>query len=112
MSASLKVISLNIEREKHLDLVLPFLAKEKPDVFCLQEVFEKDIPRFEQELGVTSYFSPMTRFPEGEARYLMGAAIFSRLPIVHSDTQYYRGDPSLDSRSTNGSHRADHPGGN
>ena len=34
----MKLISLNIELNRHHDLVLPFLKKEKPDVICLQEL--------------------------------------------------------------------------
>ncbi|MEK7093579.1 MAG: endonuclease/exonuclease/phosphatase family protein [Patescibacteria group bacterium] len=51
MSTSLKLISLNIERSKHLDVVLPFLEREQPDVVCLQEVLQRDIPRIESVAG-------------------------------------------------------------
>lgn len=45
----LKIISLNLERSKHLHLNLPFFQRENPDVLCLQEVLEADIDRIVQE---------------------------------------------------------------
>ena len=39
-----KLISLNTEGDKHLERVRAFLEKESPDVICLQEIFEEDIP--------------------------------------------------------------------
>lgn len=54
----MKLISLNIEGNKHLERVLPFLERELPDVLCLQEVPEPEISRF-AELGYEVYFLPM-----------------------------------------------------
>lgn len=52
----MKIISLNIEGDKHLDdKILPFFSKEKPDVLCLQEVFAKDIQKISQSTGLTKY---------------------------------------------------------
>lgn len=39
----MKLISLNIEGDKHLDKIIKFLEKEKADVFCFSEIFEEDI---------------------------------------------------------------------
>jgi len=51
-----KLISLNIEGDKHLDdKILPFFDKEKPDVLCLQEVFAKDIQKICQRTGLEKY---------------------------------------------------------
>ena len=44
----LKLLSLNIERDKHLPKVVVLLKKEKPEVICLQEVQEPD---FEMLMG-------------------------------------------------------------
>jgi len=46
-SPSIKIISLNIERSKHIDRILPFLVREQPDVFCVQELCKKDIQYFQ-----------------------------------------------------------------
>lgn len=89
--------SINIEQDKHLDTVLPFLKEQNPDVVCLQEVFERDIPRFEKELGMYGIFSLMFHWPRVSGGtteiILMGAAILSRLPVIRTLAQYYQGDP-------------------
>ena len=57
---SIKLLTLNIEGSKHLDLVIPFIKKEKPEVVCLQEVFEIDFPRIKKELEIGGQFFPTT----------------------------------------------------
>ncbi|MBU6323328.1 MAG: endonuclease/exonuclease/phosphatase family protein [Patescibacteria group bacterium] len=89
----LSFVSLNIEKRKHLDAVLPFLAKRAADVVCVQELSELDIPAFEKELGASA-FLPMWRTaddsPDGDGPgTLVGVGIFSRLPFVRTDTRYY-----------------------
>lgn len=54
----MKLVSLNIEGNKHLARVLPFIEREKPDVLCLMEVQEPDVRRF-SELGYETFFKPM-----------------------------------------------------
>lgn len=39
----MKIVSLNIEGQKHLERVREFLAKENVDVVCLQEVIKTDV---------------------------------------------------------------------
>jgi exonuclease III len=93
MTATLRIVTLNIERSKHLDLVIPFLKRERPDVICLQELSEPDIPRFIEALGVKEYrYVPMTRFPEKHGSVSMGIGIFSQAPIVRSTERLYSGD--------------------
>jgi exonuclease III len=41
--ALLKVVSLNIEGDKHWGRIHPFLQEHQPDVLCLQEVYESDL---------------------------------------------------------------------
>lgn len=95
MSASLKLVSLNIERSKHLDLVIPFLVAQKPDVVCIQELFERDIPHISKALGGMAYvFAPMTRYVSEDPPAIMGVGVFSRLPFVRSEVLYYGGDPA------------------
>ncbi|MEI7720066.1 MAG: endonuclease/exonuclease/phosphatase family protein [bacterium] len=88
---SLKLVSLNIERSNHLDRVLPFLAAEAPDVVCLQELMEYDIPRFAQEFGPHFHFDPMTIHQAEGREGKMGVGIFSHNPFVATRTHYYRG---------------------
>jgi endonuclease/exonuclease/phosphatase family metal-dependent hydrolase len=88
---SLKLVCLNIERSKHLDLVVPFLKSQSADMVCLQELMEYDIPRFESELGMHSVYAG-EKFHQAEGRQgVVGNGIFSRLPIIESRIGYYVG---------------------
>lgn len=92
--SSLKLISLNIERSKHLDLVVPFLQKERPDVLCIQELMERDVLRFEEALGMRCVFSPFTLHDAEWNAGIMGIGIFSLATIRSHEARYYVGDPS------------------
>ncbi|RJQ35145.1 endonuclease/exonuclease/phosphatase family protein [Candidatus Parcubacteria bacterium] len=76
----IKLISVNIERDKHLDRVIPFIQSEKPDVLCLQEVCQKDLPLFRKLMGDQFRFSRARRDTEDDAS-INGEAVFSRLPV-------------------------------
>jgi endonuclease/exonuclease/phosphatase family metal-dependent hydrolase len=96
----LRFVSINIEQDKHLDSVLVFLKEQNPDIVCLQEVFERDIPRFEKELGMRGLFSPMSQWSstsnDTTEIILIGVGIFTRLPVTQTFAQYYSGDlPTL-----------------
>ena len=94
MSASLKFISLNIERSKHLERVIPFLVREKPDVVCLQELLEHDIPVFENVLGPCVVFGDEglhTADEPGGAPKRIGNGVFSRLHVSKFGSEYYVG---------------------
>lgn len=83
--ASLRLVSINIERAKHYNKVFPFLIDANPDVICIQELYERDIPKFERELGGTIVFYPagMQRCDPPETGETMeGHAILSRLAVV------------------------------
>ncbi|OGG53465.1 hypothetical protein A3H16_01920 [Candidatus Kaiserbacteria bacterium RIFCSPLOWO2_12_FULL_53_8] len=94
MSASIKLISLNIERSLHLDLVLPFLKEQQADVVCLQELSEPDISLFESELGSKCVFAPMIyhHSDTGSKPVINGNAVLTRLPLQSSMINYYVGD--------------------
>lgn len=89
---SLQLISINVERSKHLDLAVPFVEGEAADVVCVQEIIEADIP-----LWGRSYphhvFAPMQRRIDEEGKPVSGVAIFSRTPFAHQ-SHYYAGSPS------------------
>ncbi len=90
----IKLISLNIERAKHFDLVFPFLEKEAPDIVCLQELARKDIDLFEKELSTTCLFAGManhTSPDDGVVPGVVGLGMFSKLPVMHQGKQYYWG---------------------
>ena len=56
---SLKVFSLNIECNKHFERWPQVIRAEQPDLVCLQEVFETDMPYISEQLGMSGSFSPM-----------------------------------------------------
>ncbi len=101
----IKLISLNIELDRHLDSVIPFLQSECPDIACLQEVREKDTPALEAALGMESRFVAIcisdTRLADDGSlvvdEELMregpeGITLFTALPVRASRTDYYRGE--------------------
>lgn len=91
----IKLVSLNIERSKHLDRVIPFLKKEAPEVVCLQELAKKDIPQVEEALSAPCYFAPMANHGSGEDGVppgIVGLGMFSRLLVTHQETNYYWGN--------------------
>ncbi|TSC86122.1 MAG: endonuclease/exonuclease/phosphatase [Parcubacteria group bacterium Gr01-1014_8] len=89
--ASIRLVSLNIERALHLDTVLPFLKERKPDVCCLQELREPDIPRFLDALSMRHFaFVPMSIHPSEGHPAPTGLGILSRFPM-DTHVHYYRG---------------------
>lgn len=93
---ALKLISLNVEGDNHYERIFPFLRSCNPDVVCLQEFFLEDLPLFEQQLSMHGYAVGMWMCSrENDARIasrgLMGAAIFSKLPLQDPRHFWYTG---------------------
>lgn len=101
MSVSLKLISANIEGSKHLDLIMPFLEQQQPEVLCVQELDEKDVAALEERMGAKCFFVPMVYAIE-EPKLLQGIGIFSKFPMEahveqyagHHDPEYRIYDPT------------------
>ncbi len=92
MPQPLRLVSLNVERSKHLSLILPFLKRIQPDVLCLMEVMEHDLPTIAEVVGQEHVFEPMCYMEHvGEAPGTQGIAIFSHYPITQSKVLYYHG---------------------
>ncbi len=91
----MKLISLNIELDRHLDTVFSFLEKEKPDVICLQEVLEEDFPKFEQLTKLKGIFQPWGYVKNQHYKNIygkkQGVAIFSK-NIIESGHVFYFGN--------------------
>lgn len=106
--AELSLMSLNVERSKHLDRVIPFLGKQHADVVCIQELMERDIPAFEQVAGSLAIFSPYTQHSAEGNPGVMGIAIFSALPVQDRKEEWYarnsEGTPDFDMRTTETKH--------
>ncbi len=85
----MKLVSSNIEGDKHWETILPFLEREKPDVLCIQEVFEDDLSKlanYPHRLFQPNIMKPHTR---GGDLMKFGVATFSTLPFLTEDAPYY-----------------------
>ena len=89
--ASLKLITLNIESNKHWDNIMPFLRRENPDVLCIQEIFEIDTKKLAEQFGYEFLFIPITKVPhETDQNGLpWGPALFSKLALKNKNSAYY-----------------------
>jgi endonuclease/exonuclease/phosphatase family metal-dependent hydrolase len=93
--AGLKLVSVNIERSKHLDRVERFLTDQQSDLICVQELAERDISRIESILGARCIYAPMIRIPSefpGGDSYISGVGIFTKHPILRNHIEYYVGN--------------------
>ncbi len=92
-SFPLKIVSLNIEMDRHFDRIIPFLKEQKPDVILLQEVFEKDIPYLEKHLEMKLVFTAAIKYLLiNNEKQKLGTATFSNLEITKHYSDYYHGD--------------------
>ncbi len=87
---ALSLVSVNIEWDKHLDTVLPFLREERADVTCVQELLEQDIALFEEACGQLIMYSPVGYLERG-TMLTIGCGIFSRVPFIERGERYYVG---------------------
>lgn len=94
----LKFITLNLfEGGLLFEKIISFLRKEQPDILALQEVYNglgksiskhlKSVKFLSRELnGFDYFFSPELIDNRKEGKFEYGNAIFSRFPIVFSET--------------------------
>lgn len=85
----MKLISLNIEGNRHLDTVLPFLEKEQPDCIALMES-PADMLQLLGKLGYHTTFSPMTYKHQDDNYFEMGILFASRSQHKATSHYYYR----------------------
>lgn len=91
----MKLVSINIEGHRHLhQRVLPFLKQEQPDIVCLQEVFEVDVPVIAEALGMESFFRPMANVNQPTIHIpkplgIFGVAQFTHLPVREQQAAEY-----------------------
>ena len=88
-------VTVNAERSRHLEALAAFFEKTRPDVVCIQELMERDVPLFEKVLGARSVFAATTRHPDDGNPGIHGVGIFSRLPILSTGQECYAGDGVL-----------------
>jgi endonuclease/exonuclease/phosphatase family metal-dependent hydrolase len=90
----MKLTNINIEGDRHYETVLPFLKRESPDVFCLQEVFELDLSILTHGM-YQSVFLPITLKQRERGLEPFGIVLAVRNDHVIFDTKtYYYHDDS------------------
>jgi endonuclease/exonuclease/phosphatase family metal-dependent hydrolase len=84
-----KLLTVNIEGDKHLERVGPCLAEENPDIICLQEVFRDDVtPLVGTEYQIE--FLPMCLKERHDGSLAQwGIAIATRTPAWRVVRDYY-----------------------
>ncbi len=97
---NLKLVSLNIEGEKHLDICLPFIVAQQSDVVCLQEVFGVDVEHIAECLGMEYHFVPTMHIASSNKYNIAprgdwGAALFTKLPHEPFGQHYYKGTGTI-----------------
>lgn len=98
----LRLISHNVDHDKHFPAITAMCEKVSPDAFCALEIYEKDLERFEVFFNSKGHFVPACYMsvPDPEKKmthcYLRGAAFFSKYPIISfTYTYYFRDEHSL-----------------
>lgn len=92
----IKLVSLNIEGNKHISLITPFFKESGADVICVQEILEHEFHLLQKELGMQGLFAPMTYIGEKDKNLsgvpaVEGIAILTRLPFTRLEAKYYTG---------------------
>ncbi len=64
----MKLITLNIEKDKHIDRVIRFLTLELPDVICLQEVTSQTFDILRKSFNWNGLYVPMTGLLKSTAK--------------------------------------------
>jgi exonuclease III len=94
---SLKLISLNIEGDRHITQVLTFLKKEQPEIICLQELFLEDFEMFKKELDMEGAYAPRTKKPHYDEEtgipMSLGVGLLSKHSLQNIQKLYYSGNP-------------------
>jgi endonuclease/exonuclease/phosphatase family metal-dependent hydrolase len=92
----MKLVSLNIEGNKHYERFIPFLEKENPDVICMQEVLEEDFEFLKEKLHMQGIYKPQAYVCNTSEHYRntrgkhFGVAVFAK-NILDSGYVFYWG---------------------
>ena len=90
-----KILCLNIEGDRHLEKVVPFLKEQNPDIICLLECFKVNVPFFEKELNLHGFFfaqaNKLRRISERDVdpKGYQGIAVFTKLDVNSVSGMYY-----------------------
>lgn len=94
----IKLVSLNIEADKHLERVKAFLKNEDADIVCLQEVLSNDVEDLKNLLNMDGRYGPTVfirnknemGFTPGNQ---WGVMVLCKIKPVNFKTYYYVGNP-------------------
>ena len=87
-----RVMSLNVEGSGHLDRFVPFVRQFAPDVLCLQELVESDVPAIMAGAGFrAAHFAAMARHSGAPGETPFGVGIFSHAPMQKTLSETYAG---------------------
>lgn len=93
---AIKLLTLNIENDRHLARVHAAITEHLPDIVCLQEVLESDCAHLASSGRYDVKFSLSGRLPRerGQERN-WGVAVLSRVPVRCQTESYYADDPII-----------------
>ena len=86
---ALKLITVNIETDKHWHRLVPFFEKEQADVLCLQELCEHDIHRLESLGYALVHYRGNQKWDRDQNVIWEGDALFTKLPFKDTGDELY-----------------------
>lgn len=93
---ALKLLTLNIENERHLSRVHAAITEHLPDIVCLQEVFEPDCAYLASSGGYSVKYAVSGRVQRGSSpQRNWGIAVLSRVPVHRQTIHCYSDDPVI-----------------
>lgn len=93
---NLKVLHLNIEKNKHLDTVLQLLSEQRPDIACFAEAMQGDMKKLSKKLEYELVFAPLVNIKNKNGQDQEGSAILSRVPIQKKEIHRYDGNSTTE----------------
>lgn len=87
----LKIITVNIETNKHYSKVLPFLDKENPDIICLQEAPELFAHEL-QKRGYQTAYAPMLLKNIDDTQMSIGIMMASKHQFSPTKNYFHRNE--------------------
>ncbi|MBM0106815.1 endonuclease/exonuclease/phosphatase family protein [Steroidobacter sp. S1-65] len=92
---AIKLLTLNIEADRHLARVGHMLTEHRPDIVCLQEVLEPDCERLAASGGYEVKYAVSGRVDMPGSECHWGVAVLSRLPVTRQIVSHYSEDASI-----------------
>lgn len=85
----MKLLSVNIEGQRHLDRIRTLIANANPDTICLQEVPDFFVEELAKS-GWNTSFAPMLIRERDDFSYVEGVAIVSKHLLTTAADYYYK----------------------